>query len=368
MADVSGATAGAAGPSAPIALDAMGGDHAPLSIVRGAMDYARETGRTVFLVGRPAQVNEAVATVRASWTARAARVAHAPVEVVPAEDVIGFGEKIASIRRKRDSSIHVGTRLVRDGRACAFVSAGHTGAVMAIAKVMYGVIEGVERPALPAPMPRPRGPGYTVLVDAGANLDCRPEHLEQFAVMGNQYSQRVLGASRPRVALLSIGEEDSKGNNIGREAARVLRATPINFIGNVEGYDLFSDKADVVVCDGFVGNVALKVAEGLVEALGGLVKVEFRRTPWRRLGAALLLWPALRPIRKKADYAEVGGVPLLGLKKVAVVAHGRSTPKAIKNALRAAAAAESGGMLEMIAGEIAALHETQQRLALRVGR
>jgi glycerol-3-phosphate acyltransferase PlsX len=318
-------------------------------------------------VGCSAEVAAAVQTVRTMRTLRPLRLGDAPVEIVPATEVIDFGEKITSIRSKRDSSIHVGARLVRDGRACAFVSAGHTGAVMAISKVVYGLIDGVDRPALPAPLPRP-GRGYTVLVDAGANLDCRPEHLQQFAVMGYHYSRRVLGVPNPRVALLSIGEEDTKGNEIGREVARILRETPINFIGNVEGHDLFGDKADVVVCDGFVGNVALKVAEGLAESLGGLVKLEFRRTPWRRLGAALLLWPALRPIRKKADYAEVGGVPLLGLKKVSVVAHGRSTPKAIKNALRVAQAAVSGGMLEMIAGEIAALHDTEQRLAERSTR
>ncbi len=365
MRDLAGPGAPAGAPSAPIALDAMGGDHAPLSVVRGAMDYARETGRVVHLVGVRDRVEEAIKTVRASWTARAARVAHAPVEVIPASEVIDFGEKISSIRSKRDSSIHVGARLVRDGKASAFVSAGHTGAVMAISKAVFGLIEGVDRPALPAPLPRPRGPGYTILVDAGANLYCRPEHLQQFAVMGNAYSRCVMGVPEPRVALLSIGEEDSKGSEMGREVARVLRETPINFIGNIEGYDLFRDRAEVAVCDGFVGNVALKVAEGLVEALGGLVKVEFRRTPWRRLGAALLLWPALRSIRKKADYAEVGGVPLLGLRQIVVVAHGRSTPKAIKNALRAAAAAAGGGMLQTIAGEIGALSETQQRMAAR---
>ncbi len=338
----------------PLALDAMGGDNAPRDVVRGALAYAREGGGRVFLVGRPEAVQ---AEIDAAGDGPPA----AGIEVVPASEVIEFGDKVASIRNKRDSSIHVGTRLVRDGLASAFVSAGHTGAVMAVSKVVYGLIEGVDRPALPAPLPR-IGPGYTVLLDAGANVDCKPEHFRQFAVMGSLYAKHVFGVESPRVALLSIGEEDSKGNDVSREVAQILRETPIRFIGNVEGNDLFDDHADVVVCDGFVGNVALKVGEGIAEAITGMIKAEVRRSLWRRM-VALLMLPALRPLKTKTDYAEVGGVPLLGLRQVSIVAHGRSSPKAIKNALRAAQAVVRGDMIARIAGEIGALHEAEQRLA-----
>lgn len=338
----------------PLALDAMGGDDAPASVVSGGLQYARETGRTVLLVGQPVPIEEALRKQHGDG---------APVDIVPASEVIDFGDKVAIIRSKRDSSIHVGTRLVRDRKACAFVSAGHTGAVMAVSKVVYGLLPGVDRPALPAPFPR-TGPGYTVLLDAGANVDCRPEHFRQFAVMGRHYSRVLFGVTNPRVALLSIGEEDSKGNDIGREVAQILRETPVNFVGNVEGNDLFSDKADVVVCDGFVGNVALKVGEGIAEAIAGMIKAEIRRSLWRRL-VALAMAPALRPLKKKTDYAEVGGVPLLGLRQVTVVAHGRSNPKAIKNALACADAMVARDMVERIAREIVVLHEAEQRVAER---
>lgn len=345
-----------AGGPLPLALDAMGGDHAPLQIVRGGLEYSRSSGRTVLLVGRPEQVASALRH-SAQWTRGATW------EVVPASDVIEFDEKITSIRNKKNSSIHVGTRLVRDGRAAAFVSAGHTGAVMALSKVIFGLIEGVDRPALPAPLPRVGG-GYTVLLDAGANVDCRPEHFRQFAVMGDIYSRRVLGVARPRVALLSIGEEDSKGNEILLEVTQTLRETPIYFIGNVEGNDLFRDRADVVVCDGFVGNVALKVAEGIAEAIRAMLKQEIAGTPAGWL-AALPMFFVQRPLKKKTDYAEVGGVPLLGLRHVSIVAHGRSSPKAIMNALRAGEAAATAGIATKIAEEIAGLHAAERRLAER---
>lgn len=338
----------------PLALDAMGGDHAPGNNVQGAIDFSRATGRKVLLVGRPDVVGPALA---------AARPGGAPLEVVAAAEVIEFGDKVAAIRNKRDSSIHVGARLVRDGRAAAFVSAGHTGAMMAVGKVVFGLVEGVDRPALPAPLPRV-GSGYTVLLDVGANVDCKTEHFRQFAVMGYHYARHVFRVEHPRVALLSIGEEDSKGNDVSREVAQILRETPVNFIGNVEGNDLFHDKADVVVCDGFVGNVALKVGEGIAEAITTMVRTEIQRNIFRRL-AALLMLPALRPLKKKVDYAEVGGVPLLGLRQVAIVAHGRSNPKAIKNALRAADAIVHGDLIGRIAGEVRVLHEAEQRLAHR---
>jgi glycerol-3-phosphate acyltransferase PlsX len=336
-----------------LALDAMGGDRGPTEIVKGGVDYARATGETVYLVGPREPVEAAL---------RACGGSDAPVEVVPAADVIEFTDKINAIRSKRDSSIHVGTRLVRDGRAQGFVSAGHTGAVMFVSKVMYGVLEGVDRPALPAPLPR-IGPGYTVLVDAGANVDCETEHLRQFAVMGMHYARRIFGVENPRVALLSIGEEDSKGNEMLRAVAPILRAANVNFVGNVEGNDLLTDKADVVVCDGFVGNVALKVGEGIAESIMHIIREESAKHLTRRIGAALML-PAFRSLKRKIDYAETGGVPLLGLKNISVVSHGRSSSKAITNALRVAREAQVGNMVGHMEMELRLLHQAERRLAL----
>ena len=335
----------------PLALDAMGGDQAPEEIVRGGVDFARRTGRKILLVGNPEAIHQALERTFTDG---------ASVDVVPASQEIGFGDKLTAIRGKRDSSIHVGARLVRDGVASAFVSAGHTGAMMAMCKVIMGVIRGVDRPALPAPLPR-RGGGKTVLVDAGANLECRPEHFRQFAVMGYHYARWLCGIEDPKVALLSVGEEDSKGGEAIQVVARILRETNINFIGNVEGTDLYTDKCDVVVCDGFVGNIALKVSEGLGEAIVGLLKDGVRQGTLTRLGA-LAMRPVFKTLKKKMDYAEYGGVPLLGLRQVAVVAHGRSSAKAIRNALHQAEIAVESKMVERIEKQIGKLHEAEQTL------
>ncbi len=331
----------------------MGGDYAPLEVVRGGVQYARESGNKVLLVGQPEPVEKALA---ASWANGA------DVEVVPASQTVGFADKLASIRSKRDSSIHVSARLVRDGTASGVVSAGHTGAFMAMCKVILGVMRGVDRPALPAPLPKMDG-GVTVLLDAGANLDCNAENFRQFAVMGFYYSRRVFGVANPRVALLSIGGEDSKGSETQREVAGILREANINFIGNIEGTDLYRDAADVVVCDGFVGNVALKVSEGVAESIGQTLKDEIRVGALRRLGA-LALRPVFRTLKKKMDYAEYGGVPLLGLREVAVVAHGRSQAKAIKNALRQAEISVRKDIVAKIREEIAHLHRAEERLSV----
>ena len=221
---------------------------------------------------------------------------------------------------------------------------------MAISKVVYGLIDGVERPALPAPLPRP-GPGYTVLVDAGANLDCRPEHLQRFAVMGYHYSRRVLGVPSPRVALLSIGEEDSKGNEIGREVARILRETPINFIGNVEGHDLFSDKADVVVCDGFVGNVTLKASEGLAKMIATTLRAEFKRN-WLTRIAGLLAMPVLNAFKRRLDPRRYNGATLLGLKGVVVKSHGSADRFAFEHAIETASDEVRNNVLKRITDQI----------------
>ncbi len=329
----------------PLVLDAMGGDLAPAEIVQGGVDFAHESGRRVLFVGRPEEVEPALAGADAPRSL---------VEIVPASEVIGFHDTIRAIRRKRDSSLHVGIRLVRDGTAAGFVSAGHTGAVMALGKVLLGVIEGVDRPALPAPLPR-RGAGYTILLDAGANVDCRAEHLLQFAVMGSDYARHLFDVDRPRVALLSIGEEESKGNDLLYETTALLRRTKLHFIGNCEGNSLFCDVADVVVCDGFVGNVALKVAEGLAEAIYGMIKDQVTTGSLLNLLGGLAMRPAFRNLKRKMDYAETGGVPLLGLKGVIVVAHGRSNAKAIKSALRVAAHAEERDLIGEIGREIGGL-------------
>ncbi|NJN64528.1 MAG: phosphate acyltransferase PlsX [Acidobacteria bacterium] len=332
----------------------MGGDLAPLEVVQGAVDYARDTGRKILLVGAPDAVEAALAHADPSRTA--------PCEIVPASETIGFEDTIRSIRSKRDSSIRVGIRLVKDGRAAGFVSAGHTGAVMALSKVVLGLIEGVDRPALPAPLPR-RGEGFTILLDAGANVDSKPEHLLQFAAMGADYSSSIFQVEDPRVALLSIGEEDSKGTDELREVARVLSESSINFIGNCEGNTLFTDRADVVVCDGFVGNVALKVAEGLAEAIYGMIKDEVNAGSVLNLLGALAMRPTFRSLKRRIDYAETGGVPLLGVRGISVVAHGRSNAKAIRSALRVAAQAHQTALVEKIGREIAHLTETRARLS-----
>ncbi len=339
----------AEGGGRPIALDAMGGDHAPALPVQGAIAFCRASGRRVLLVGDEDAIRRELDSHD---------ISELLLDIVPASQVIDFHDKIAGIRNKRDSSIHVASRLVRDGKAAALVSAGHTGAMMALGKVIYGVVPGVDRPALPAPIPR-RGGGATILVDAGANLHCRPEHFRQFAVMGYHYARRVFGTEDPKVGLLSIGEEDTKGTTILKSVSAILRETKINFIGNVEGNCLFSDAADVVVCDGFVGNVALKMGEGAGEAVIGLFRDEIKKSPLRRL-AALSLMPVFNKLRKQMDYAEIGGVPLLGLKKLSVVAHGRSNAKAFHNALRVAATLDGSGLIRGIEADIASLREAEK--------
>jgi glycerol-3-phosphate acyltransferase PlsX len=238
---------------------------------------------------------------------------------------------VTAFRRKKDSSIRVAATLVRDGRAAGVISAGNTGAVMTTVKMICGVLEGVERPALCAVVPNLKGP--SVWLDVGANIECRPEHLVQFAIMGHLYSREVLGVQNPRVGLMSIGEEDSKGNEVTREAFRVLKETPLNFIGNVEGRDIFNGKTDVIVCDGFIGNVSLKAVESAAEALLHFMKEEISKSLLAKLGY-LLARPAFRNFRKKVDYAEYGGVPLLGVRGAAIICHGGSSVRAIKNAVR----------------------------------
>lgn len=306
-----------------IALDAMGGDFAPAHPVAGAVLAAREFGARILLVGRSPEIEAEL---------RRHDVRGLPLEVVHASEVVGMDESpVNAFRRKKDSSIRIASTLVRDGRAQGVVSAGNTGAVMTTVKMICGVLEGVERPALCAVVPNLKG--HSVWLDVGANIECRPDHLVQFALMGHLYARDVIGVKNPRVGLLSVGEEDSKGNEVTREAFRILKETPLNFVGNVEGRDIFNGEADVIVCDGFIGNVSLKAVESAAEAIVHFIKEELSQSMLARLGY-LLARPAFRNFRRKIDYAEYGGVPLLGVRGAAIIGHGGSSPRAVKNAVR----------------------------------
>ncbi|HZT74830.1 MAG TPA: phosphate acyltransferase PlsX [Terriglobales bacterium] len=318
------------GPQLTLALDAMGSDSAPLPEVGGALLAARQYGIRVLLVGQEPVVRAELARHGGAGRAHPGRV-----EIVPAEEVIRMDEKaIRAARTKRHSSIHVACRLVRDGEAAGMVSAGNTGAVMATGKMMLGSLPVVQRPALAAVFPTAAG-SAAVMLDVGANVDCRPEHLEQFAIMGEIYHRVILASERPRVGLLSIGEEEIKGNDLTREAYALLRQLPIEFIGNVEGRDVYNGNVDVIVCDGFVGNVALKISEGLVETVRSLLKQSLESTLASKIGYVLSRQAYAR-FKKRLDYSEYGGAPLLGVRGVVIISHGRSNANAIKNALRVA--------------------------------
>ena len=327
-----------------IALDAMGGDHAPRAEVEGAILAARELGVRVLLVG----VEE---TVRQEMARHKLR--DLPIEVVNANDVITMCDSPShAFRRKKESSLHVAARLVRDGKADALVSAGNTGAVMTVARFVLGTLPSVDRPALAAAFPNMKEK-VSIILDVGANVDSKPEQIEQFAVMGEIYYRTIWGVKRPRVALLSIGEEEIKGNELTREAAALLKLTSLNFTGNVEGRDVFRGNVEVVVCDGFIGNIALKISEGVVEHLGGMLKKAIKSSLTSQLGYALSK-RAFDDFRKRTDYSEYGGAPLLGVKGITVIGHGRSNPNAVKNAIRVAAELCRARVNEKIEQELSA--------------
>jgi phosphate acyltransferase len=326
-----------------IAVDAMGGDNAPKAEVEGAIQAARELRVRIILVGREDAIQAELN--HHSWR-------DLPIEIRHASEVVTMEDSAAkAVRNKRDSSIRVASRLVRDGLAQGVVSAGNTGAIMATAKMVQGMVPGVDRPALASAFPTVTG-NPVVVVDVGANVDCQPRMLAQFAVMGEVYSRVILKRPRPRVGLLSIGEEEHKGNDLTRAATPLLKSLPINFVGNVEGRDIYTGQTDVIVCDGFVGNVALKVSEGLVDVIKHMLKESLQATVSRRVGA-LLARSAFQDFRKRVDYSEFGGAPLLGVKGVCIISHGRSTPKALKNAIRVAVEFASGRINEQIEDELA---------------
>jgi len=329
-----------------IALDAMGSDRAPKPEIEGSIHAARNYGVHVLLVGPQAALREELSRYPAARDL--------PIEIVHASEVITMDDKaVQAVRAKRDSSMRVGLRLVREGQAQGFVTAGNTGAAMATAKMVLGAIPGVDRPALAAVFPTALGTAAELL-DVGANVDCKPENLEQFAVMGEIYFRSMFGTRRPRVGLLSIGEEESKGNELTREAFHLLKKLPLNFVGNVEGRDLYGGKVDVIVADGFVGNVALKVSEGVANLVRYTLKETLKATITRQVGY-LLSRSAFADFKKRLDHTEYGGAPLLGVKGVCFITHGSSNMNAIKNAIRVAAEFADRNINDTIETELASL-------------
>ena len=328
-----------------VAVDAMGGDHGARVVVEGAIAAARQAGVGVTLVGLSG-------TLRAELD-RDPDASRLDIRVVDAADVVGMGESPAeSLRRKSQTSIRVAADLVAQGEAAALFSAGNTGATVLAAYSAFGILRGAERPALAATVPTTRG--VAVLLDVGANANCRPQHLVAFAVMGTVYARVGLGIAEPSVGLLSIGEEETKGNELTREAHRLLRATSLRFVGNVEARDLYSGAADVVVCDGFTGNVAIKVSEGVVGMVEALLAEEFSAAQEAH-GGYQLAREAFEYFRARVDYSEYGGAPLLGVARPCVVGHGRSSAKAVRNAILMAHRFATGGLVPGLEQELSLL-------------
>jgi phosphate acyltransferase len=323
-----------------IAVDAMGGDHAPREIVRGALDYASATpADEVILVGDVPRLEREVAA--------AAKQRPANVRFVDAPEVIEMGEHpAAALRAKRRASIVVATDLVRDGAADAVVSAGSTGATMAAAVFRLGRIEGIDRPALPAHMLTATGP--VMLLDVGANVDSEAEHLVQFAAMGAIFAEHVLGVRSPRIGLLNIGEEVEKGNALAKAAHERLTDADLNFVGNVEAHDMIAHRADVVVCDGFTGNVVIKFFEGITSFMFRALREDLQQGPIAPL-ALLALKPGFDRMKARFDYERYGGAPLLGVKGVSIVTHGRAKARMMENAIRVASESAAAGIPTLIA-------------------
>jgi len=309
-----------------IAVDAMGGDNAPHAIVAGAVQAAREFGVAIILVGIESLIQAELKKYPESTSL--------PIEIRNASEVVDMLDSPSTVfRRKKDSSIRVANELVKSGEAVAVISAGHTGAAMATSLFVLGPLEGVERPAIATFLPTVKG--TSVVLDVGANVDCKPNHLLQFAIMGEVFAKYLLKKPTPCVGLLSIGEEETKGNELTKEAFKLMAETSLNFIGNVEGQDVMDGKADVVVCDGFIGNVVLKVCEAVAEGIGVIIKENMGDNLIRKLGYVMMR-PAFLMLKRRLDYAEYGGAPLLGINGVSIISHGRSSDRAIKNAIRVA--------------------------------
>src|SRR3974390_1470472 len=327
-----------------IVLDAVGSDKAPEPEIKGAILAARELPVRVHLVGPSSELRDLLDEHLENE--------ELPIVVHHASERIGMDEKAANaVRTKRDSSMRVGLKLVREGKAKGFAPAGNTGAAMATAKMVLGALPGVDRPALATPMPSSTG-NPCVLLDVGANVDCKPQNLEQFAVMGEMYARSCLKIANPRVGVLSIGEEETKGNDLTREAFPLLKALPIKFIGNVEGRDIFNGQADVIVCDGFVGNVALKTSEGVGRFVRDVLRESLTPAGAAKVGA-LLSRQAFNAFRRRLDYTEYGGAPLLGVRGVCIIGHGSSNDNAIYNGIRVAHEFAKAGPAQRIQQEFA---------------
>lgn len=330
----------------------MGGDFGPAPNVEGAAQAVKELDVEVILVGDESQIRDQLQRLGCRDPRLTMR--HAP-------QTVGMHESPSTVaRKKRDSSVWVATELVKTGEASAVVSAGNTGASMVAAFFILGVIKGVERPAIAATLPTLTG--TAVMLDVGANVDCTAQHIYQFGLMGNEYGKHLFGKPNPRLGLLSIGEEDTKGNEATKEAFRLLKATSINFIGNVEGRDVYSGVADVIVCDGFIGNVALKISEGVADTIKKMLMKEIAGSRLGRLGYVFLAAP-LQRLRRRMDYAEFGGAPLLGVNGICMICHGRSSARAVKNAIRRAKGLIEGRVNDLIRQDIEESLAQHQRAA-----
>lgn len=325
-----------------IAVDAMGGDYAPQETVAGAVLAVNDLEVSVVLTGNETLLYDELSKHDYPKDR---------VEVVAAEEIIGMDEHPGTaVRKKKNASIVVANRLIKESKADAVVSAGNTGAAMASSLFGLGRIKGIERPAIAIPVPTLNG--VSILLDAGANADCDPENMVQFGAMGAIYAEKVLGIDNPKVALLNIGEEETKGNKLTVESHQLLKTTNLNFVGNIEGKDIPYGCADVIVCDGFVGNTVLKLLEGIVPALFSLVKGAFKSSPIATM-AGIVVRPELRKIHQRFDYSEYGGAVLLGIDGISIISHGRSNAKAIRNAIRAARQGVTEGVVQAIADRIA---------------
>ncbi len=308
-----------------IAVDCMGGDYAPEEIVKGCILAADEYNLKVFLAGNERKIKKIIDGSKV-------KNRHL-LEIVPAEEVISMDEPPSNVLRKKNSSLYIAGKLVREGIADGLVSAGNTGAVLAVGKLIVGATEGIDRPAIAVALPNPKG--KTVLIDVGANVDCKPKHLVEFAIIGHTYAEEMLGIKNPKIGLLSIGEEEGKGNELVKETYPLLKQTRLNFVGNAEGRDIYAGTFHVIVCDGFVGNIILKTSESLGMAVIQMIKEEVEKSFLAKIGAFLML-PAINRFKKKADFTEYGGIPLLGAKKPVIITHGKANAKAIKNAIKVA--------------------------------
>ena len=324
-----------------IAVDAMGGDFGAAPNIKGVLLALKKSKKkfNVILVGDPTTFTEKIPKKLAKY-----------IEIYETKDVFGMHESATDVRKRKESSIYKAIELVKEGKADAVVSAGHSGATMALATLQIGRVKGVQRPAIATLMPTETG-GKTLVLDVGANTDCKPEHLFQFAILGEAYAKDVLGVASPRVGLLSNGEEESKGNEITKATFQMLQQMDA-FVGNVEGNDIFNNSVDVVVCDGFVGNILLKTSEGVASSISKLIKMNIKRSP-RALTGALLMRRVFKLLKKQIDYAEYGGAPLIGVNKPTIICHGKSNHIAIKNAIYQAISFAESNINEDIARNIA---------------